>query len=159
MPPDLTLPIAVRYKQASLQVLENLRNTGEPNLTGAMTKYGCFLPEKPNEEELEAYRKFREDIYPAFARLKDMQAKTIEAIHKKTKDEKGEERLHHEPLPNLIALLKTIDHDIEVFNGSEVNKGTTNVFIFNNDQANRIAARLTGRNGKVDSYAVSEKSD
>ena len=150
-------PLSVRYKQASLQVLENLRNTGNPGVTEAMTKFNCHLPENPTEEELESYRKFREEIYPALARLKDLQAKTIEAIHKKTVGENGENKLEHERIETLTGLLKTVDHDIEVVSGNNANKVTNNVFIFNDERAKRIAARLTGRDGEVDRYTVTEE--
>ena len=152
-------PLSVRYKMASLMVLENLRNTGNPGLTEAMTKYNCLLSDNPTEEELQAYRTFREDVYPAVARLKDLQAKTIEALHAKSVDDEGNNKLKHERIETLTGLLKTIDHDIDVAEGRDVGRGVTNnVFIFNDERAKRIAARLTGGDGKVDSYTVEEES-
>ena len=152
-------PISVRYKMASLQVLENLRNTGNPKLMEAMTKYNCHLSDIPSEEELEAYKKFREDVYPAIARLKDLRAKTIEAIHAKSIGEDGEDRLHHERIETLSGLLKTIDHDIDVAEGKDNGRVTNNVFIFNDERAKRIAARLSGRDGEINSYTVEEESN
>lgn len=148
-------PISVRYKQVAAEVLENLRNDADMNLTAVMVKYNCLLPENPTEEDLAEWEKFRSDIYPALPRLKDLRAKTLEALHHKAGDAK---RLSAEPISNLTQLLKTLDHDIEVASGNALERGSTtnNVFIFNNDQANRIAARLTARVGKVDSYAVEE---
>lgn len=138
-------PISVRYKMASLQVLENLRNTGEVGLTEAMEKYNCVLSDNPSEEELEAYRKFREDVYPAVARLKDLQAKTIETLHAKTRDDEGNNKLKHERIETLTGLLKTIDHDIDVAEGRDIGRVTNNVFIFNEDQVSRIAKEYLDR--------------
>ena len=150
LPVDLTAPLSVRYKQASLQVLENIRTLGSMKLEPTLAHYGCALSENPSEEELADYRKFIEDIYPAVPRLKDLRMKTLEAIHKRS------DLFGSETLTNLTQLLKTLDHDIDTAEGNEVGRTTNNVFIFNNDQAQRIAARLSGRDGKTDSYAVEE---
>lgn len=149
---DIQQSIDVRYKLAAADYLEQLRRGGDvKDITDVLKKHDCLLPENPTEEEIASWRKFREEIYPALPRLKDLRAKALEAIHAK------KERLEAETLPNLTQLLKTLDHDIEeITKNREQKASTNNIFIFNNDQAQRIAARLQGRDGKVDSYTVEE---